>query len=78
VYNNKTQVMVSFDDAKSLSMSNRYCHLFCQAHLFAQIAAKGKFIKSTGLAGFSMFETAGDSQDILLDAINFAIGNTYY
>jgi chitinase len=43
----------------------------------SQIAAKGKFIESTGLAGFAMWEAGGDSQDILLDAINSAIGNTY-
>ena len=42
-----------------------------------RIAAKGKYIESTGLAGFSMWETGGDAQDILLDAINSAIGNTY-
>ena len=48
----------------------------CRTHI-PQIAAKGKYIKSTGLAGFAMWETAGDSHDILLDAINSAIGNTY-
>jgi len=57
VYNNKTQVMVSYDDD-------------------SRIAAKGKYIESTGLAGFSMWETGGDSHDILLDAINSAMGNT--
>ncbi|KAN0107498.1 hypothetical protein V8E52_010093, partial [Russula decolorans] len=58
VYNNKTQVMVSYDDACSF-------------------VAKGKYIKSTGLAGFSMWEAGGDSLDSLLNAINSAIGNTY-
>jgi chitinase len=44
----------------------------------SQIAAKGKYIKSAGLAGFSMWQTGGDSNDILLNAINSAmIGNTY-
>ena len=38
----------------------------------SQIAAKGKHIVSWGLAGFSMWETASDSNDILLDAINSA------
>jgi chitinase len=47
------------------------------SNLRSQIAAKGKYIKSTGLAGFSMWQTGGDSHDILLDAINTAIGNTY-
>ncbi|THG97747.1 hypothetical protein EW145_g7554 [Phellinidium pouzarii] len=32
-------------------------------------AAKGKFITDSGLAGFAMWETGGDSGDILLDAI---------
>jgi chitinase len=42
----------------------------------SQIAAKGNYIKSAGLAGFSMWETGGDSSDILLNAINSAIDNT--
>lgn len=46
--------------------------------LYFQTAAKGNFIKSAGLAGFSMWETGGDSDDILLNAINSAIGDTNY
>ena len=38
------------------------------------IAAKGNYIKDEGLAGFAMWEAGGDSNDILLDAINSAIG----
>ena len=67
--------MISYDDASSFSMSNRYCSVY-RTHV-PKIAAKGKYIKSTGLAGFSMWETGADSHDILLDAINSAIGNTY-
>ncbi|KAH9057749.1 chitinase [Lactarius vividus] len=37
-------------------------------------AAKGKYIRDAGLAGFAMWETGGDSNDILLDAINSAAG----
>ncbi|KAG2356579.1 glycoside hydrolase superfamily [Suillus spraguei] len=37
-------------------------------------AAKGKFIKETGLGGFTMREVAGDYNDILLDSITEAIG----
>jgi chitinase len=37
-------------------------------------AAKGKFIQSMGLAGFSMWEAGGDSGDILLDAIRESAG----
>jgi chitinase len=38
------------------------------------IAAKGKYISDAGLAGFAMWETGGDSGDILLDAICSTIG----
>ncbi|EIW51657.1 glycoside hydrolase [Trametes versicolor FP-101664 SS1] len=37
-------------------------------------AAKGRFINEAGLRGFAMWEAAGDSNDILLDAITNAIG----
>jgi len=37
-------------------------------------AVKGNYIKSTGLAGFSMWEAGGDSHDILLDSIRAAAG----
>ena len=51
MYDNVTQVMVSYDDATSFE-------------------AKGRWIKDTGLAGYSMFEAAGDMDDILLNAID--------
>jgi chitinase len=38
-------------------------------------AAKGEFIKSSGLAGFAMWEAAGDYQDALLDSIQSAISS---
>jgi len=37
-------------------------------------AAKGQYIKETGLRGFAMWEAGGDYNDILLDAINEAVG----
>jgi chitinase len=37
-------------------------------------AAKGAYIKSAGLRGFSMWEAGGDSQDILLNAIRGGAG----
>ncbi|KAI5117392.1 hypothetical protein M0805_007783 [Coniferiporia weirii] len=37
-------------------------------------AAKGAFIKDTGLRGFAMWEAGGDFEDILLDAIRGAAG----
>ncbi|KAJ7068629.1 chitinase [Mycena amicta] len=55
VYNTTTEVMISFDDARSF-------------------ARKGEFIKSSGLAGFAMWEAGGDSKDILLDSIRTAAG----
>ncbi|TCD65196.1 hypothetical protein EIP91_002982 [Steccherinum ochraceum] len=38
-------------------------------------AAKGDFIKQSGLRGFAMWEAAGDSNDILLDSIMGAISS---
>lgn len=37
-------------------------------------AAKGDFIKKTGLRGFAMWEAGGDYNDILLDSIRDAAG----
>ncbi|KIJ18459.1 chitinase [Paxillus involutus ATCC 200175] len=37
-------------------------------------AAKGNYIKETGLRGFAMWEAAGDYDDILLDSIRCAAG----
>lgn len=37
-------------------------------------AAKGKFIKSKGLRGFSMWEAGGDSNNILINSIRKAAG----
>ncbi|KAJ8588522.1 glycoside hydrolase family 18 protein [Rhizopogon salebrosus TDB-379] len=54
VYNETSQVMISFDNAQSFT-------------------AKGKYIKETGLRGFSMWETGGDYNNILIDAITEAI-----
>jgi len=40
------------------------------AQLFA---AKGTFIKNTGLLGYAMREAGGDYDDILINAINNAL-----
>ncbi|KAI9458899.1 chitinase [Lactarius psammicola] len=40
----------------------------------ASFAAKGQYIKDTGLAGFALWETGGDLHDILLDAIKSTVG----
>ncbi|OJA17532.1 hypothetical protein AZE42_11931 [Rhizopogon vesiculosus] len=55
VYNETSQVMISFDNAQSFT-------------------AKGKYIKEAGLRGFALWETGGDYSNILLDAINEAVG----
>ncbi|KAF9481870.1 glycoside hydrolase family 18 protein [Pholiota conissans] len=55
VYNTKTEIMVSFDNAQSF-------------------AAKGKFIKNTGLRGFAMWEAGGDFKDTLLNSIRTGAG----
>lgn len=39
-------------------------------------AAKGSYIQNAGLGGFAMWQAGGDSNDILLDAIREAIGNS--
>ncbi|KAH9174721.1 glycoside hydrolase [Lactarius sanguifluus] len=39
----------------------------------ASFTAKGHYIKDAGLAGFALWQTGGDSEDILLDAIKLAI-----
>ncbi|KAF8444899.1 glycoside hydrolase family 18 protein [Boletus edulis BED1] len=55
VYNETSQVMVSFDNAQSF-------------------AAKGSYIKETGLRGFAMWEAGGDYKNILLNSIRTAAG----
>jgi len=73
IYNRKSQVMVSYDNAASFGMALNVTFGVVYSHF--QIVAKGKYIKSAGLAGFAIWETAGDSHNILLDAINSAVGN---
>ena len=42
--------------------------------LTERLAAKGAYIKSTGLRGFAMWEAGGDYHDILLDSIRKGVG----
>jgi chitinase len=44
---------------------------FDNAHSFA---AKGAYIKNTGLLGFATWEAGGDYKDMLLDSIRGALG----
>lgn len=39
-------------------------------------AAKGKFIIENTLLGFAMWETTGDSKDLLIDSLTTAAGVT--
>ncbi|OBZ77717.1 Chitinase A1 [Grifola frondosa] len=55
IYDPKTQVYISYDNAQSFGV-------------------KGNYIKQAGLLGFAMWETASDSNDILLDAIRSGMG----
>lgn len=55
VYNETTELMVSFDDP-------------------ASFAAKGDFIQTMGLKGFSMWQASGDYNNLLVDSINSAAG----
>jgi len=38
-------------------------------------AAKGKYIKETGLRGFAMWQAGGDYINILVDSISKAVGH---
>ncbi|RDB21041.1 Chitinase A1 [Hypsizygus marmoreus] len=62
VYNPKTEIMVSYDNAQTSELS------------FKSFSAKGYFIKTKGLKGFAMWEAGGDHKDILVDSIRKAAG----
>ena len=54
----------------------RYAHSSSLVPLICnyKTAQKGQFIRDFGLAGFSMWETGGDSNNILTNSIRSAIG----
>ena len=65
--------MVSYDDATSFGTLRT--QLPVGIHwLWLKTAAKGQFIHDMGLAGFAMWETGGDSNNILLNAIRSGMG----
>jgi chitinase len=78
VYNQTTQVMVSFDNAQVCPLfAERFpCKLMINL-LIQSFAAKGRFIKSTGLRGFAMWEAGGDYNNILINSIRHAAGFKY-
>ena len=63
--------MISYDNAESFGRPLSY-PLACPLKTFS--AAKGKFINDNGLKGFVMWDSAGDSNDILLDSVIGAMG----
>ena len=65
--------MVSYDDATSFG--EYFCFGTVSKTQWCRAAAKGDFIVASGLAGFSMWQAGGDSNDILLDSIRGAIGD---
>ena len=58
MYNPKTQVQVSYDDATAFT-------------------AKGAYIMSAGLKGYSMWLTGGDYNNLLIDAIRSGANQAY-
>lgn len=66
--------MISYDDATSFGKSiGQLFHRYdIERSIFS--AAKGKFIDDSGLAGFAVWHIAGDSNDILVNAISGAMG----
>lgn len=73
--------MISYDDATSFGQFIRFWIICSLEKLIVSfsfrrrsIAAKGKFIDDNGLAGFAVWQIAGDSDNILLSAISDAMG----
>lgn len=64
--------MVSYDDASSFGKLI-YTIPMIKILNYSSSAAKGKYIKDTGLKGFAMWHAIGDSDDILLDSISQAM-----
>jgi GH18 family chitinase len=64
--------MVSYDNAQSFGTSD--CLVLQHITDDYVSAAKGKFINDKTLKGYSMWHSAGDSNDILVDSINSAMG----
>lgn len=76
VYNEKTEIMVGYDNADSFSMIFlSYIFFYDIDCFFFGSEAKGKYIEGAGLYGFGMWFIGGDSNNILLNAINSGMGN---
>lgn len=73
IYNASSQVMISYDDATSFGTIYPQYLFFHDTNCFWS-AVKGKFITANGLKGYNLWHIAGDSNDILVDSINSAMG----
>lgn len=65
--------MVSYDDATSFGTSRTQLIVGYPLICKYNTAAKGTFIHNLGLAGFAMFETGGDFNNILVNSIRSAM-----
>ncbi len=65
--------MVSFDDATSFGTSRTRLLVSYPLICNYKTAAKGMFIHDFGLAGFAMWQTAGDYNNILVNSIRSAM-----
>ncbi|KAG7090923.1 hypothetical protein E1B28_009997 [Marasmius oreades] len=71
----KSDVPYKFDDcSKAAYVYDKERELMVAFDDASSFAAKGKYIAQTGLAGFALWEAAGDYNDILLDAIREGSG----
>jgi GH18 family chitinase len=61
--------MVSFDDANAFGTSGTQLLIGYPLIRDQKTAAKGTFIRDFNLAGFAMWETGGDSDNILVNSI---------
>ena len=68
--------MVSYDDATLFSTSHTQLLVGNPLICNYKTAAKGEFIRNFGFAGFAMFETGGDFNNILVNSIRSAMGMT--
>ncbi|TFK41644.1 glycoside hydrolase family 18 protein [Crucibulum laeve] len=67
-------LIYSFDECSQTPfLYNKSTQVMVSYDDATSFAAKGKFIKNSGLAGFAMWHVAGDSNDILVNSINKAI-----
>jgi hypothetical protein len=67
---------VSYDDATSFGTSRTQLLVDYPLICNYKTAAKGQFIQNMNLAGFAMWETGGDYNNILVNSIRSTINMT--